>query len=97
MQQGLTTIKARILMSDITNAGMNVSAFMNRGLEKFQATNTDLQARMQSLTDKDGKIDQQDLIKLQYDMGQYQASLTLLSNTISSIQSHTKEMANSIH
>jgi uncharacterized phage infection (PIP) family protein YhgE len=75
---------------------MDVNGFMSRGLDKFTTTSADLESKMQTLTDKDGKINQQDLIQLQYDMGQYQASLTLLSNTISSIQSHTKELANSI-
>ena len=83
-------------MSNITTTSMNVGSFLDRGLAKFDATSSSLEAKMQALTAEGAEIKQADMIKLQYEMGQYQASLTMLSNTISSIQSHTKELANSI-
>jgi hypothetical protein len=51
---------------------------------------------MKEITAGGKELNQQDMLVLQYEMGQYQAYMTVLNNTVSSIQGHMKEMANSI-
>jgi hypothetical protein len=55
-----------------------------------------LEAKMQDITASGKEMKQEDLLMLQYQMGQYQAYMSALNNTISSIQGQIKEMANSI-
>ena len=77
-------------------SGVNISSFLNRGLENVDGMSSKLEAKMQELTANGGQMKQEDLLMLQYEMGQYQAFMTALNNTISSIQNQVKEMAQSI-
>lgn len=81
-------------MSGITN--INVGNFVSGGMNKIDGMTSKLDAKMQKITSSGEEMNQQDLLALQYEMGQYQAFMTALNNTVSSIQGHMKEMANSI-
>ena len=83
-------------MSGISSSNVNVSNFLNRGMSNIDNMSTKLEAKMQEITASGKEMNQQDLLMLQYEMGQYQAYMTALNNTISSIQGQVKEMANSI-
>lgn len=81
-------------MSGITN--VNVGNFVSSGMNKIDGMTSKLDAQIQKITSSGEEMNQQDLLALQYEMGQYQAFMTALNNTVSSIQGHMKEMANSI-
>jgi prefoldin subunit 5 len=81
-------------MNSISN--INVGNFLSKGMQNVGNMTSKLEGKMQEITASGKELNQQDLIKLQYEMGQYQAYMTALNNTISSIQGHMKEMANSI-
>ena len=77
-------------------SNVNVGDFMSRALQKTDNMATNLEAKMKEVTAGGGELKQADLLVLQYQMGQYQAYMTMMNNTVSSIQGHMKEMANSI-
>jgi hypothetical protein len=65
-------------------------------MEKVDGMSSRLDAKMQEITANGEAMKPEDLIMLQYEMGQYQAMMTALNNTVSSIQGQIKEMAQSI-
>jgi hypothetical protein len=76
-------------------SGVNIGNFMNSGMEKIDGMTSRLDAKMKEIAG--GKeMNQQDMLTLQYEMGQYQAFMTAMNNTVSALQGHMKEMANSI-
>jgi hypothetical protein len=77
-------------------ANINIGNFVSGGMNKVDGMATKLDAKMKDITASGKEMSQQDLLTLQYEMGQYQAFMTALNNTVSSIQGHMKEMANSI-
>jgi len=77
-------------------SNINVGGFVNRGLEKIDGMAAKLDAKMKEVTADGKEMSQQDMLMLQYEMGQYQAFMTAMNNTVSSIQGQMKEMANSI-
>ena len=81
-------------MSGISN--INVGNFVTKGMDKIDGMAAKLDAKMKDITSGSKEMSQQDMLMLQYEMGQYQALMTAMNNTISSIQGQTKEMANSI-
>jgi len=77
-------------------SNISIGNFMSTGMDKVDGMASTLDAKMQEITAGGKELSQQDMLALQYEMGQYQAFMTALNNTISSIQGHMKEMANSI-
>ncbi|MDR0466352.1 MAG: hypothetical protein LBH94_03235 [Deltaproteobacteria bacterium] len=77
-------------------SGMNIGGFVSGGMQKVDGMSAALDAKVKDITSKGGEMKQEDLLMLQYEMGRYQAFMTAMSNTVSSIQGHMKEMANSI-
>jgi hypothetical protein len=77
-------------------ANINVGDFVSTGMTKVEGMATKLDEKMKAINDGTKEMSQQDLLKLQYEMGRYQALMTAMNNTVSSIQGHMKEMANSI-
>ena len=77
-------------------SGVNVNSFLTKGIDNVDGMSTKLNARMQEIASSGSEMKQEDLLMLQYEMGQYQAMMTALNNTVHSIQSQVKEMANSI-
>ena len=80
----------------MNTSNINVGSFMNRGMNKIDGMSSKLDAKMKAITEGGKEMNQQDLLMLQYEMGQYQAFMTAMNNTVSSIQGQMKEMANSI-
>ena len=81
-------------MQGISN--INVGNFVSQGMDKIDGMAAKLEAKMQEMTASGKEMNPQDLLMLQYEMGQYQSLLTAMNNTVSSIQGQMKEMANSI-
>jgi hypothetical protein len=77
-------------------SNISIGNFMSRGMDKVDGMASTLDAKMQEITAGGKELSQQDMLALQYEMGQYQAFMTALNNTISSMQGQMKEMANSI-
>jgi len=75
---------------------ISVGNFLSRGMQNVDRMSSDLDKKMKDITAGGKELSQQDMIALQYEMGQFQAYMTVLNNTVSSIQGHMKEMANSI-
>lgn len=80
----------------MNTSNINVSNFMSRGMHKIDDMASKLDAKMKAITEGGKELSQQDMLMLQYEMGQYQAFMTAMNNTVSSIQGQMKEMANSI-
>jgi hypothetical protein len=77
-------------------SNVNISDFLSRGMKNVDDMGTRLDARMKEITASGEELNQEDLLMLQYEMGQYQAYMTAMNSTLSSILGHMKEMANSI-
>jgi uncharacterized protein YlxW (UPF0749 family) len=82
-------------MSGIT--GVSVDSFLTRGMSKVDGISSKLEAKMQEISSGGKEMKQEDLLMLQYEMGQYQAYMTTLNNTVQSIQNQVKDLAKSIH
>jgi type III secretion protein F len=80
----------------MTVSNINVGNFLSRGMQNVDGMASKLNAKMQEIASSGSEMKQEDLLMLQYEMGQYQAMMTALNNTISSIQGQMKEMAQSI-
>ena len=80
----------------MTISNISVDNFMTKGLQHVDSMGASLDAKMKEITAGGSELKQEDLLVLQYQMGQYQAYMTMMNNTVSSIQGHMKEMANSI-
>ena len=76
-------------------SGVNVNSFLNKGMENVDGMSSRLDAKMKDIT-SGSEMKQEDLLLLQYEMGQYQAYMTALNNTINALQSQVKELAQSI-
>ena len=77
-------------------SNISINEFMSSGLKKIDSMGAALDARMDAISANGEEMSQEDLLQLQYEMGQYQALITALNSTVSSLQSQMKEMANSI-
>ena len=82
-------------MSGISS-NVSVNSFLSRGMNNVDNMSTKLEAKMQEITANGKEMKSEDLLMLQYEMGQYQAYMSALNSTIQSIQGQVKEMANSI-
>jgi hypothetical protein len=78
-------------------SGVDVGNFLSRGMNSVDGMSSRLEAKMKEITSQGGEMKQEDLLKLNYEMGQYQAMMTALNNTIQSIQTQVKDLAKSIH
>ena len=74
-----------------------VGNFLEKGLQNVDSLSSKLDTKMKDITANGKEMKQEDLIMLQYEMGQYQASMTALNNIMQSIQGQVKELAKSIH
>ena len=77
-------------------SGLNINSFISKGMENVDGMSTKLNAKMQEIVASGAEMKQEDLLVLQYEMGQYQAMMTALNNTVHAIQSQVKELAQSI-
>ena len=77
-------------------SNVSVNSFLSRGMNNLDSMSTKLEAKMQDITSSGKEMKSEDLLMLQYEMGQYQAYMSALNSTIQSIQGQIKEMANSI-
>ena len=77
-------------------SNVSVNSFLSRGMNNLDSMSTKLEAKMQDITSSGKEMKSEDLLMLQYEMGQYQAYMSALNSTIQSIQGQVKEMANSI-
>ena len=82
----------------MSNISSNVSLhnFLNKGMQNVDSMSTKLDQKMQEITAEGKEMKAEDLLLLQFEMGQYQAYMSALNTTIQSIQNQVKEMANSI-
>ena len=77
-------------------SNVSVNEFITSGLQKVDNMGAALDARMDAISSSSEELSQEDLLQLQYEMGQYQALISALNSTVSALQSQMKEMANSI-
>ena len=80
----------------MTVSNISVNDFMARGLQQIDNMGAKLDQTMNEITQQGEELSQEDLLNLQYEMGQYNAFITAMNNTVSAIQGQLKEMANSI-
>jgi 5-hydroxyisourate hydrolase-like protein (transthyretin family) len=91
-QQGL----ARNAEEAVSITDINLSKFLSQGMKNVDTMATNLDARMKEITASGEELKQEDLLMLQYEMGQYQAYMTVMNSTVQSVLGHMKELANSI-
>ena len=80
----------------MSDSNISIDNFVSKGLDKIDTMGRALDARMDAISSSTEELSQEDLLQLQYEMGQYQALLSALNSTVSALQSQMKEMANSI-
>ncbi|MDR2488968.1 MAG: hypothetical protein LBD42_05710 [Desulfovibrio sp.] len=80
----------------MSNTGVSLDSLLSRGVSKANDMASNVDAKVKALAS--GKeMKQEDLLIMNYDLGQYQAYMTMLNNTLQSILQQVKELAKSIH
>ena len=78
-------------------SGVNVDSFLSRGMSSVDSMASKLEAKMRDITAQGETMKPEDVALLNYEMGQYQAMMTALNNTVQAIQTQVKDLAKSIH
>ena len=74
-------------------SGLDVSKMFNDSINSIGKKGEDIQAQMDNLLQKDGEIDQTALMKLQFQMGIYNAMVETLSNVTKNVTDSMKSLA----
>ena len=74
------------------NGGMNLGQLFQEGAANIGAKGQDLQAQMKEIS-KGGEIKQEDMLALQFQMGQYNALMESLSSVTKSMTDMLKSLA----
>lgn len=77
-------------MSDV--GGINMGALFRNATAGLEKDGQALQSKIDSLSSKD-KVDQKDLLEMQFAMGQYNAKLEAMSSITKSLQDMLKSLA----
>lgn len=71
--------------------GMNISQMFQSGIANMSIKGSELQTKMAGM--KSGEMKQEDLMQMQFEMGQYNAMTELLSNVTKSMTDMLKTLA----
>ena len=71
----------------------NIGSFLNDSLSKLTSKGDAFQTRMNEMTAKEGGITQEDMLSLQFEMGQYSALIESVSNITKSLTDTLKSLA----
>lgn len=73
--------------------GINVQNFFNNSLQSIHDKGEQLQAKMQELQNSGQNISQEQMLQLQFEMGQYNALLEAISTVTKSLTDSMKSIA----
>lgn len=73
--------------------GMNVGELFNSGIDSVSKRGEQLQAKMEAMMSKDGEIKTEDMLAIQFEMGQYNAMMESLSTVTKSMTDLLKNLA----
>ncbi|MBQ7457131.1 MAG: type III secretion protein [Desulfovibrio sp.] len=74
--------------------GLSIGTMFQNGLNSIQADGKSLQEKIKNLSsNKDGTIDQAEMLKVQFAMGQYNAKMEMISSITKSLQDMLKSLA----
>jgi type III secretion protein F len=76
-------------MSDIGNIG----GFLSESLTKLTSKSETFQTRVNEMSAKEGGISQEDMLNLQFEMGQYNALIESVANITKSLTDTLKSLA----
>jgi type III secretion protein F len=71
----------------------NIGGFLSQAVTKLSEQGATFQARMDQMTSREGGISQEDLLNLQFEMGQYNAMIESVSNVTKSLTDTLKSLA----
>jgi type III secretion protein F len=71
----------------------NIGSFLNDAMSKIASKGDTFQTRMNEMTSKEGGISQEDMLQLQFEMGQYNALIESVSNITKSLTDTLKSLA----
>lgn len=80
-------------MTDVAaTPGLSVSDMFKTGFDSIEAKGTSLQAEMKKLSTS-GEVSPEDMLKVQYQMGQYNALMESISSLTKSLTDMAKSLA----
>jgi hypothetical protein len=85
-------------MSNVTNpgsTGVNIGNFVTSALGKVSTESTALNDKMNAISGGK-KMTAEEMTQLNFEIGQYQVTLSVINNIQSAVVSQTKELSNSI-
>jgi type III secretion protein F len=71
----------------------NIGGFLNDAMSKIGEKGETFQKRIDEMTSREGGISQEDLLQLQFDMGQYNALIESMANITKSLTDTLKSLA----
>jgi type III secretion protein F len=71
----------------------NIGGFLNNAMSKLSEQGQTFQTRMDQMTKREGGITQEDMLNLQFEMGQYNAMMESVSNVTKSLTDTLKSLA----
>lgn len=82
-----------IINSVSGQSGLNVNELVNACLDDLNSVGTQLSAKITKLTEQGGTIDQGDMLAIQFEVGQYNAMLEMVSTVTKSLTDMMKTLA----
>ena len=73
--------------------GLDLGSMFNNVSNSLKTDGENLQKQIDSLSQNKGSLDQQDLLQMQFAMGQYNAKMEALSSITKSLQDMLKSLA----
>ena len=81
-------------MTGIPGGGTgNIGQLVNQGLSEITNRNDDIQSKMSAIMNKEGGATSEDMLTMQFEMGQYNAMIESLSNVTKSMTDTLKSLA----
>jgi type III secretion protein F len=80
---------AKIMCAQVGNIG----GFLNQAIEKLSDKGADFQTRIAEMSNKAEGISQEDMLNLQFEMGQYNAMIESVANVAKSLTDTLKSLA----
>jgi type III secretion protein F len=71
----------------------NIGGFLNDAMKQITEKGKTFQDRITTMSSQDGGVSQEDMLKLQFEMGQYNALMESISNITKSLSDTLKSMA----
>jgi len=75
------------------SVGINLGAMFNTVTDSLNKSSSAIQARMESLQTKDGSVDPAELMRINFEVGQYNAKMESISSFMKSMQDLLKSLA----